>query len=76
MKMLMTVKGISGEKAIEIQKYFPTVINLVESLAQVSEEEGRKLVGETCTKVGRRKIGVALSTKIYEIFGPQVNPGI
>lgn len=70
MKMLMTVKGISAEKAIEIQKHFPTMIHLVEALASVDEEEGRKLVGERCAKIGRRKIGLVLSSKIYDIFGP------
>jgi len=68
--MLMTIKGISAEKAIEIQRHFPTLINLVEQLASVGEEEGKKLVGERCSKYGRRKIGNVLSAKIYEVFRP------
>ena len=64
----MTVKGVSAEKAIEIQKHFPTLIVLVEQLASVGEEEGKKLVAERCSKYGRRKIGNVLSAKIYEMF--------
>jgi crossover junction endonuclease MUS81 len=66
----MTIKGVSAEKAIEIQKHFPTMIALVETLSRVDEAEGKILVGARCAKYGRKKIGVALSNKIYELFGP------
>ena len=71
MKMLMNVKGISAEKAIEIQSHFPTAIELTEALARVDENEGRLLVAQRCAKKGRRKIGNVLSTKIYEVFARQ-----
>jgi crossover junction endonuclease MUS81 len=69
--MLMSIKGISAEKAIEIQKHFPTMIQLVEALSDVDEAEGRMIVGQRCSKYGRKKIGPALSLKVYEVFGPQ-----
>jgi crossover junction endonuclease MUS81 len=69
--MLMSVKGISAEKAIEIQKHFPTLIELVEALSRVDEKAGKMLIAERCSKYGRRKIGNVLSGKIYEVFGPQ-----
>lgn len=71
LKMLMSIKGISAEKAMEIQKHFPTMIELVETLAGVDEEEGRMVVARRCSKYGRRKIGNVLSGKVYEVFRPQ-----
>lgn len=68
--MLMSIKGISAEKAIEIQKHFPTMIELVQTLAGLDEKEGKLIVGQRCSKYGRRKIGNVLSGKIYEVFGP------
>jgi crossover junction endonuclease MUS81 len=70
LKMLMTVKGVSAEKAIEIQKHFPTMIKLVETLERMDEKEGRMLLAERCSKHGRKKIGNVLSGKIYEVFRP------
>jgi crossover junction endonuclease MUS81 len=71
LKMLMTIKGISAEKAMEIQKHFPTMIDLVTSLERVDEAEGKMLVANRCSKYGRRKIGNVLSGKVYEVFRPQ-----
>lgn len=73
LKMLMSIKGVSAEKAVEIQKHFPTIIDLVEALSRVDEKEGKMIVAERCSKHGRRKIGNVLSGKIYEIFKPQDN---
>ena len=70
LKMLMTVKGVSAEKAIEIQKHFPTMIKLVETLERMDEKEGRMLLAERCSKHGRKKIGNVLSGKIYDVFRP------
>jgi crossover junction endonuclease MUS81 len=70
LKMLMTIKGISAEKAIEIQKHFPTLNELVKTLERVDEEEGKMIIAERCAKYGRRKIGNVLSGKIYEVFKP------
>ena len=70
LKMLMSVKGVSAEKAIEIQKHFPTMIKLVETLERMDEKEGRMLLAERCSKYGRRKIGNVLSGKIYDVFCP------
>lgn len=68
--MLMSIKGISAEKAIEIQKHFPTMLELVRTLESVDEKEGRMIIAERCCKYGRRKIGNVLSGKIYEVFKP------
>jgi crossover junction endonuclease MUS81 len=68
--MLMSIKGISADKAIEIQKHFPTMIELVRSLEGMSEEEGKLIFAKRCSKYGRGKIGNVLSGKIYEVFKP------
>jgi len=68
LKMLMSVKGVSAEKAIEIQKHFPTMIKLVETLDSMDEIEGRMLLAERCSKHGRKKIGNVLCGRIYEMF--------
>jgi crossover junction endonuclease MUS81 len=68
LKMLMSVKGVSAEKAIEIQKHFPTMIKLVETMDRMDEIEGRMLLAERCSKHGRKKIGNVLSGRIYEMF--------
>ena len=68
--MLMTIKGVSAEKAIEIQKHFPTIIELVQTFESVDENEGKLIVAKRCSKFGRRKIGNALSEKIYDLFRP------
>jgi crossover junction endonuclease MUS81 len=68
----MTIKGISAEKAMEIQKHFPTMIDLVRTLERVEDEaEGKMIVANRCSKYGRRKIGNVLSGKVYEVFRPQ-----
>ena len=71
LKMLMSIKGVSAEKAVEIQKHFTTMIELVTTFAGVDEDEGKMIVHERCSKYGRKKIGKALSEKIYEVFRPQ-----
>jgi crossover junction endonuclease MUS81 len=70
LKMLMSVKGVSAEKAVEIQKHFPTLNELVKALERVNEREGKVVIADRCAKYGRRKIGNVLSGKIYEVFKP------
>jgi len=68
--MLMSIKGVSAEKAIEIQKHFPTLNELIKAFERVDEREGKMIIAERCAKYGRRKIGNVLSGKIYESFKP------
>lgn len=68
--MLMNIRGVSAEKAIEIQRHFPTMISLVEAISSVDEAEGRMILANRCSKYGRRKIGNVLSGKIYDVFRP------
>ncbi|KAL1960927.1 hypothetical protein VTO42DRAFT_5911 [Malbranchea cinnamomea] len=80
LKMLMCTRGVTGDKALEIQKRWPTPRALVEAFEEIYArhgrgEEGRKaaedMVASTLSGlVGRKKIGKALSKKIAEVWGP------
>ncbi|KAK6533950.1 Crossover junction endonuclease mus81 [Arthrobotrys megalospora] len=73
LKMLMCTKGVSPEKALEIQRHFSTPRELLERY----ERAGGELVGkpmmmgivDVSAKTDRRKIKGALSGKIWEVWG-------
>ncbi|KAF8252972.1 hypothetical protein K440DRAFT_652377 [Wilcoxina mikolae CBS 423.85] len=70
LKMLMCVRGVSAEKAVEIQRIYGTPIELVEAYERCRDEKERgEMVAEACKNaVGRRKVGVAVSRKIKEVW--------
>ncbi|KAK9453931.1 hypothetical protein V1511DRAFT_50295 [Dipodascopsis uninucleata] len=78
LRMLLTIRGLSWEKAIEIQKQFPTPHHLwselVEEYTSYGEHAARELVMRRCNSesaiLSRKRIGPALSSKIAEIWGP------
>jgi crossover junction endonuclease MUS81 len=68
-KMLMTIRGVSGEKAAEIVKVFPTPKALFDAYETLSsEEEQNDLLKGTIEAAGRKSIGPALSKKIRGIW--------
>jgi len=77
--MLMCTRGLTGEKAIELQKRWPTPNELVEAYREIDKKEGpgeqaRKRKSEMVANemghlVGRKKIQKALSAKIAEVWG-------
>jgi crossover junction endonuclease MUS81 len=79
LKMLMCTRGITGEKALEIQKRWKTPIEFVEAYKKNEEKEGggeqaRKRKAELVSDemgnlVGKKKIAKALSVKIAEVWG-------
>ncbi|KAI9740889.1 MAG: Crossover junction endonuclease mus81 [Claussenomyces sp. TS43310] len=75
LKMLMCTRGVTGEKALEIQKRWKTPQDLVKAFDGCgSGEEGKKrklglVMGEMSHLVGRKKIGKLLSHKIAEVWG-------
>lgn len=75
LKMLMCTKGVTGEKAIEIQKIWKTPNDLVKAYERCgSGEEGKKrkinLVHEHLGHLlGRKKIPKVVSQKIAEVWG-------
>jgi len=70
LKMLMCTRGVSAEKALEVQSRFGTPREFVEALERCDgEQERSELVAGACREaVGRRKIGTALSKKIAEVW--------
>ncbi|TPX07002.1 uncharacterized protein E0L32_011070 [Thyridium curvatum] len=75
LKMLMCTKGVTGEKALEIQKRWKTPYDFVKAFeACGSDELGRKRKRELVSNkmnhlIGRKKVAKALSQKIAEVWG-------
>ena len=90
LKMLMCVRGISGSKAIEIQRHWETPHTFVKALRNLRESAGRfnqhsdkEAVAPTPQGlvwsvagdlVGKRKIGRAVSATVGEIWGLDNKP--
>lgn len=69
LRMLMTIRGVSAEKALEIQLAFPTLQHLLGAYAACAGDSERDtLMTRRCRGYGRKSIGVALSKKIAGIF--------
>lgn len=70
LKMLMCTRGVTGEKAIEIQKIWPTPRALAEAFE--ARENGADKDNMISDRLGnaipRKKVGKSLSAKIAEIW--------
>lgn len=75
LKMLMVTRGVTGEKAVEIQKIWKTPNDFAKAFERCgSGEEGKKrkraLVADQLGNwIRSKQIGKALSTKIAEVWG-------
>ncbi|MCJ1304382.1 Crossover junction endonuclease mus81 [Hypocenomyce scalaris] len=79
LKMLMCSRGVTGDKALEIQKVWETPGVFVEAFEncgkegdakEAREKERKKMVMERLGGlVGRRKVGKVLSAKVAEVWG-------
>ena len=75
LKMLMCTKGVTGQKALEIQKRWKTPKAFIEAYEQCGDgEQGKRKKIEMVSKemahfVGRKKITKAVSLKIAEVWG-------
>ncbi|KAK0392439.1 hypothetical protein NLU13_1934 [Sarocladium strictum] len=75
LKMLMTIKGVTGERALEIQKRWKTPYEFVKAFEDCGTgTEGKKrkhelVSGEMGNLFGRKRIQKALSQKIAEVWG-------
>ena len=86
LKMLMCTRGLTGEKALEVQKRWKTPNAFVEAFKTIGVEGRLQGLGEVETRkrkmelvseqmgnlVGRKKIAKALSVKIAEVWGDVV----
>jgi len=75
LKMLMCTRGVTGEKALEIQKRWQTPRALIEALEKTGDAKAKEtmLSDNLSGLVGRKKIGRALSAKIAEVWGSTNN---
>ncbi|PKS10652.1 hypothetical protein jhhlp_002407 [Lomentospora prolificans] len=76
LKMLMTTRGVTGEKAIEIQKRWKTPYNFIKAFEACGHgEAGKKRKRELVMTeldflmVPKKKIGKHLSERIAEVWG-------
>lgn len=70
LKMLMCTRGVTGDKALEIQRRWGTPRALVEAFQSLDPRGRDDMVAEQMkTMVGRKKIAKALSKKIAENWG-------
>ena len=69
--MLMCTRGVTGDKALEIQKHWTTPGAFVKALEGCggSKEREALLENKLGGKVGRRRLGKAVCTKVAEIWG-------
>lgn len=71
LKMLMCTRGVTGDKAIEIQKIWPTPNALIEAYANLGQNQAAKdamISDQLGNKIDRKKIGKTLSTKVAEVW--------
>ncbi|BDD62546.1 Crossover junction endonuclease mus81 [Monascus purpureus] len=73
LKMLMCTRGVTGEKALEIQRRWQTPRQLVEAFEALERSDSKlketMLSDQMKTLVGRKKIAKVLSKKVSEIWG-------
>ena len=69
--MLMCTRGVTGEKALEIQKCWKTPRAFVEALENCEGSKGREalLDSKLGGKVGRKKLGKASCGKVANVWG-------
>lgn len=69
LKMLMCTRGVTGEKALEIQKKWKTPIEFLEALERTDGKAKERMISEKLGAVApRKKITPALSAKIAEVW--------
>lgn len=71
LKMLMCMRGVTGDKAIEIQKIWPTPNALIQAYSELGSDAKAKetLVSNRLGKeIDRKQVGKALSAKIAEVW--------
>ena len=75
LKMLMCTKGVTGQKALEIQKRWKTPKAFMDAYDRCGDgEQGKREKTEMVSKemahfVGRKKVTKAVSLKIAEVWG-------
>jgi crossover junction endonuclease MUS81 len=70
LKMLLCIRGVTADKAIEIQKVWPTPLSLIEAYESCVTAREREVLlsNKLGNAIPRKKIAKALSTKIAEVW--------
>lgn len=70
-RMLMTIKGVTIDKAMCIQSAWPTPKLLIDDYNRLAHEESRKAMisDRLGNSITRKKVTRQLSEKIYEVWG-------
>ncbi|KAJ1961351.1 Crossover junction endonuclease mus81 [Dispira parvispora] len=77
MRMLMSVKGMSAEKASYLVRRYPTPTHFLDSLSAESSQQHRIEIlqdNHNSSQLARRKIGPALATKLADTWFADVYP--
>ncbi|KAE8148120.1 hypothetical protein BDV25DRAFT_22564 [Aspergillus avenaceus] len=70
LKMLMCTRGVTGEKALEIQRRWPTPQAFIQAFEALDSKGRETMVSDRLSSaVGRKKIAKVLSKKIAEVWG-------
>ncbi|KAG9065321.1 Crossover junction endonuclease mus81 [Linnemannia hyalina] len=71
-KMLMVIRGVSAEKAIELARVYGTPRAMFSALAELgrdaSNDERRDMLAKSVSQIGRKKLGNALAGKVAELW--------
>lgn len=70
LRMLMTIRGVSAEKALALARIYPTPVSLLRAFSAADEAEGKKLA-QNATRDGitRRRWTNPLSERLYKVWG-------
>lgn len=69
-RFLMTIRGVSAEKAYELKRTFQTPYMLMKAFDDCADIEEEQLLAKRCTSssISRRRWGPSLSKKLWEIW--------
>ncbi|KAI9858335.1 MAG: Crossover junction endonuclease mus81 [Vezdaea acicularis] len=76
LKMLMCTRGVTGEKALAIQRIWPTPRSFVEAYETCRQEGGEVgglVSGRLAARVGGAKVGKALSGRLADVWGGRLD---
>ncbi|KAE8350650.1 ERCC4 domain-containing protein [Aspergillus coremiiformis] len=70
LKMLMCTRGVTGDKALEIQRRWPTPRAFIQAFEALDSKGRETMISDQLSSaVGRKKVAKTLSKKISEVWG-------
>ena len=70
LRMLLCIRGVTADKAIEISKIWKTPVELIEGYERQKDQKGKEnmISDRLGTVIPRKKVGKVLSAKIAEVW--------